>query len=158
MCWEARSIFLLILISAPNKLQTAFILFICSMAYCLHPQTAALDQPFGSCLLNISRERFWWARNVPGCCCRAAGGGEDEKPRRGAGGCFSRLWVLVVFGGTRRVRDRSTCPPSISVGQKYWVLSSCKLLDNSFISVAVYHWKGKYISPLDVNCFYQVKV
>lgn len=34
-----RSAFLLILISSPCKLQIASILFICSMADCLHPKT-----------------------------------------------------------------------------------------------------------------------
>lgn len=41
---------------------------------------------------------------------------------------------------------------------KFWVLFSCSLLDNSFISVAVYYWRGRHIRPLDVNFFCQVNV
>lgn len=39
---------------------------------------------------------------------------------------------------------------------KFWVLLSCSLLDNSFISVADYYWRGRYRSPLGVNCFCQM--
>ena len=54
-----RSAFLFILVSSLSKLQIAFILFICSTADdCLRPKTAALDQTFGPCLLNISRGHF----------------------------------------------------------------------------------------------------
>lgn len=56
------------------------------------------------------------------------------------------------------MRDRSAPPPSAAARVEILGAFLCSFLDNSFISLAVYYWRGRYIKPLDVNCFCQASV
>lgn len=69
------------------------------------------------------------------------------------------MLTLGVSAEVRQVRDRSTSVIQALVqGWKFCALFSCCLLDNSFISVAVYCWKGRYVRPLAVNRFFRKNI